>query len=41
MQFADAEQWLGLAALVSWIVVTGLSVAGRLPRVPALSEAAP
>jgi membrane-associated phospholipid phosphatase len=32
MGFADAEQWLGVAVLVVWLVVAGLSLAGRLPR---------
>jgi membrane-associated phospholipid phosphatase len=33
MRFADAEQWLGVAVLVAWSLVAGLSLAGRLPLV--------
>jgi membrane-associated phospholipid phosphatase len=32
MRFADVEQWLGGAVLVAWLLVAGLSAAGRLPR---------
>jgi membrane-associated phospholipid phosphatase len=32
MRVADAEQWLGAVVLVVWLLVAGLSTAGRLPR---------
>src|SRR5690349_16733352 len=39
MRFADTEQWLGVALVALWLLVAGLSMAGRLPRVRRLSAA--
>jgi membrane-associated phospholipid phosphatase len=36
MRFADVEQWLGGGVLVAWLLVAGLSMAGRLPVVRGL-----
>jgi undecaprenyl-diphosphatase len=32
MRVADAEQWLGVVVVAAWLLVAGLSAAGRLPR---------